>query len=155
MRAGNQYSSATTYVSCYANIMAEVFATALAEATASASCWAYSGDADAVASITAEVRAELKQYEYCTINVSETGLADGSADGFALTGVVCRIRCACSALCSCISQIPPCLAPGTVSVRVAGLLLAAPWTQRCCCRSLLGGDCRSGRVAGVHRCGGK
>lgn len=81
MHAGNEHSAASAYVSCYAQIIAKVFATAIAEATASANCWANGGDAHAVATIEAEVRAELEQYEVCHINISETGTADGSVDG--------------------------------------------------------------------------
>ena len=103
MRAGNQYSSATTYVSCYANIMAKVFATAIAEASASASCGVFGGDAMAPASILAEVRAELQQVEFCTIDITSVGNAGGSAGGSGaitfpvrLTPYTCRnIRSAC------------------------------------------------------------
>ena len=81
MHAGNQYSLATAYVSCYAEIIATVFARAAAEASASAQCFIDGGDADAYAAIIAEVRADLVQYESCTFDGVEIGLADVNFGG--------------------------------------------------------------------------
>ena len=88
-------------MSCYADVFAIVFARALAEATASAGCFIDGGDADATASIVAEVGADVYQYEYCDVYIYEEGPADGDVDGYAGTFVV---RCDC---CACPTDMPP------------------------------------------------
>ena len=88
-RAGNEFARADAFISCYADVFAIVFARALAEATASAGCFLDGDDADASAMIVAEVAADVYQYEYCDIYISEDGPADGDVDGYAVTEVVC------------------------------------------------------------------
>ena len=88
-RAGNEFARADAFISCYADVFAIVFARALAEATASAGCFLDGDYADATASIIAEVGADVYQYEYCDVYISEDGPADGDVDGYAVTEVVC------------------------------------------------------------------
>jgi len=95
-RAGNELARAAAFVTCYADVFATVFGRAQAAATASAACLLDGGDAEPSAVIVAEVGADVYQYEYCDIYISEDGPADGDIRGFTGTSVV-----------RCPSRIPP------------------------------------------------